>query len=236
MERIHGHRMGGPPEQPEIPPPWRPEWPPNEPEEPPRHPAPPPVPLVPTPTEDAPDAHGLFGALLRRRIVFVTGALDHEVATRASAQVMTLDAEGDGPIQLHMASPDGDLEAALMLADTVELAAAPVTAVCRGALGGPVLAPFVLAGRRIAHPNATFRLSEPRMSLSGRADEIAGHAAAIGQQLAHLHARVAQATGRQVDEIAADMGRGKVLSAEEAHAYGLVHEVAGSDRTAWPAP
>ncbi len=169
----------------------------------------------------------LLDALLRRRIVLVSGILSDEVSTAAAAQIMTLDAEDDAAIHLHISSPDGDLGAALMLADTVELAAAPVTAVCRGSLGGPALGPFAAATHRVASPHATFHMSEPRSSLYGRAGEIAAQAAAIRQQLASLHALLARATGRSVDEIAADMGKGVLLTAEEARDYGLVHEVAG---------
>lgn len=223
-----------PPERPEIPPPWAPDQPPGTPWQPRPHPSPPHVPLVPVP-EDARHERGLLlGALLKRRIVLVTGLLTEELASMAAAQVMTLDAEDDEPLQLHIASPDGDLGAALLLADTVGLANAPITAFCRGTLGGPALAPFAAAPRRIASPHATFRMSEPRTSLSGRVDEIAAHAAAIRQQLANLHAQLALATGQPADRIAADMEKGRILTADEARDYGLVHEVAGGGAKARP--
>ncbi len=185
--------------------------------------------------EDSRHERGLLlGALLKRRIVLVTGPLTEELATAAAAQVMTLDAEDDEPLQLHIASPYGDLGAALMLADTVGLATAPITAFCRGALGGPALAPFAAAPRRIASPHATFRMSEPHTSLSGRADEIAAHAAAIRQQLTHLHAQLALATGQAPERIAAEMEKGRLLTADEARDYGLVHEIAGGGKRARP--
>lgn len=221
-----------PPQRPEIPPPWIPEWPPQEPERPGPHPPAPPVPVVPAPDGPWPERDPLLGALLRRRIVLVSGLLTNDLATSAAAQIMALDAEDDDPIQLHLASPDGDLDAALMLADTVELASASVTAVCRGAVGGPALAPLAAAQRRVAHPHATFRLSEPRVSISGRADQVAVHAAALQQQLAHLHDRLAAATGQPASTIAADLEKGLMLSADQAREYGLVHEVAGgADRS-----
>ncbi|MDP8927715.1 MAG: ATP-dependent Clp protease proteolytic subunit [Actinomycetota bacterium] len=176
----------------------------------------------------------LLGALLKRRIVLVTGLLTEELATAVAAQIMTLDAEDDEPLQLHIASPDGDLGAALVLADTVGLATAPVTAFCRGALGGPALAPFAAAPRRVAAPHATFRMSEPHTSLSGRADEIAAHAAAIRRQLAHLHGQLALASGQPAERIAADMEKGRILTADEARDYGLVHEITGGGRRARP--
>ncbi|MDQ3974349.1 MAG: ATP-dependent Clp protease proteolytic subunit [Actinomycetota bacterium] len=188
--------------------------------------------MVPAPHDPWPERDPLLGALLRRRIVLVSGLLTNDLATSVAAQIMALDAEDDDAIELHIASPDGDLDAALMLADTVDLASSSVTAVCRGALGGPALGPLAAAQRRVAHPHATFRMSDARISLSGRADEVAVHAAALQQQVAHLHGRLAAATGQPASKIAADLRQGLILSADQARDYGLVHEVArGADRS-----
>ncbi len=209
---------------PEIPPPWTPEPPPERPWSP--RPQPPaPVPLVPIPEDPRRGAKLLFDALLQRRIVLLSGVLSDELATAVAAQIMTLDAEDGAPVQLHITSPDGELGAALMLADTVSLTAAPVTAVCRGALAGPALAPFAAAGHRVASPHATFRMFEPRTSLCGRAGDIAAHAAAIRQQVDHLNALLARATGQPAERIASDMEKGLLLSGDEAREYGLVHEI-----------
>jgi hypothetical protein len=42
----------------------------------------------------------------------VTGRLDDALASQAAAQIMTLDASGDAPIDVVLGSPDGILEAA----------------------------------------------------------------------------------------------------------------------------
>lgn len=226
MAEVCGTWPPDPPERPEIPPPWTPERPPETPWRPRPDPSPPQVPVVPARDEFRHEGRLLLDALLRRRIVLVTGLLTEQLATAAAAQIMTLDAEDDEPLELHISSPDGDLGAALMLADTVTLATAPVTAHCRGALGGSALAPFAAAERRVASPHATFRMVEPRTSLTGRVDEISAQAAAIRRQLANLHAQLARATGQPAHRIGADMEKGRILSADEARDYGLVHEVA----------
>lgn len=177
--------------------------------------------------EDVPRERDVFTALLRQRIVFVHGALMHEAATLAAAQIMMLNAEGEADIHLYLSSPDGDLDAALALADTVELATAPMEAVCRSTLGGPAVAPFVAAGRRVAYPHAVFRLSEPRVALDGHSEELAGHADAVHQQLAQLHARLAEVTGQPLEKVVEDMRTGLILTAPQARDYGLVDEVAG---------
>jgi ATP-dependent Clp protease, protease subunit len=217
----------GPPEYPEIPPPWRPERPPPA-SEPPASPGPP-VPLVSVP-EDLPRERDVFTALLQQRIVFVNGVLTHEAATHAAAQIMMLNAEGDAAVHLYLASPDGDLDAALALADTVELATVPVDAVCRSLLGGPAVAPFLAAERRVAYPHAVFRLSEPRVAVDGDSQEIAGHADVVRRQLAHLHARLTEVTGQPFEKVVDDMRTGLILTAPQARDYGLVDEVGGGRR------
>ncbi|MDP8977830.1 MAG: ATP-dependent Clp protease proteolytic subunit [Actinomycetota bacterium] len=187
------------------------------------------MPLVPVP-EDPPPERDVFAALLQQRIVFLNGVLTPEAAAHAAAQIMMLNAEGDDAVHLHLSCPDGDLDAALALADTVDLATVPVDAVGRGTLGGPALAPFLAAGRRRAYPHAVFRLSEPRATLDGRSEEIAAGAEAIHQQLGHLHARLAEATGQSLDKVVDDMRTGRILTAAQACDYGLVLElVGGSD-------
>ena len=122
------------------------------------------------------------------------------------------------------------LDAAFMLADTVELMTVELTAVCRGTLGGAALAPFAIAPRRGCSRHAIFRMSEPRVSISGRAQEIDARAAALRARLDRLVAWIAEATGQPADQIAADMDHGRVLGADEALDYGLVHEISRPER------
>ena len=217
-----------PPQWPPEVPPWRPvpERPVPERREPPRPPAPPP--LVPTVTvpSGAPQEN-VFDRLLERRIVLVSGRLDEGVAGLAAAQLMLLDASGDEPVELRLSCPDGDLDACVALADTVELAGVTVRAVCSGRVGGPALAPLAAADRRVAHPHCLFVLRDPAVQLQGRADEVATSASSHQRQLDGLHARLAETTGQPLDRVVADMRKGVTLNAEEALTYGLVEEIAG---------
>ena len=71
---------------------------------------------------------------------------------------MTLDATGDDPIQLHIDSPGGTLEAAMCLIDVIDLLGVELTATCIGQAAGPALGPLVVAHHRRATPHARFRL------------------------------------------------------------------------------
>jgi ATP-dependent Clp protease, protease subunit len=209
-----------PPTVPRVPP-----WPP-EPERARPQPLPMPepsrFPFIPFPPEPSAD---VWTKLMEHRIVMLGGHLDQPSATRAAAQMMLLDADGEDPIRLHLSCPTGDLDASVMLAETLDVIQAPLHAVAGGLLGGPVIAVYASAGRRLAHRHAAFQLDEPRAHMEGTADQLAGRIAQHQHQLDYLHRHVADACGRTVESVAADMAAGRLLTAEAAVGYGLVHEV-----------
>jgi ATP-dependent Clp protease, protease subunit len=166
--------------------------------------------------------------LFERRIVLVTGRLDADLAAEAAAAVMTLDAIGDEPIELHLDSSDGTLESAFVLIDTLDRLRATLRAHCRGQVGGPAIGVAAAADHRSALPHTHFRLFQPAEQFSGTPDQIASHSRQQQDLLWRLHARLAQLTGRPADEIAEDMRRGRYLDAREALAYGLIDEISGS--------
>jgi ATP-dependent Clp protease protease subunit len=171
---------------------------------------------------EPPPAGSAEDRLLRRGIVLLSGFLDPVAAQRAAAALMLLDAEHDGPVRLHLSCPDGDLDSALLLADTVDLLTLDTTALASGVLGGPVLAVLAAAGRREAHPHALLRLREPTGTAAGRADRLAADAEQHARQVDQLHRRLAAVTGRAVEEIAADLRAGRLLTAPQAVDYGLL--------------
>ena len=163
--------------------------------------------------------------LFERRIVLLTGRLDDAAATEAAAALMTLDAVSGEPIALHLDSPDGTLEAAFVLIDTLGLLHATVRAHCRGQIGGPVLGVLAAVHHRSATPHARFRLTQPTTQLSGTPDQIAARTQQYRDLLWRLQARLAHLTGRPAEEIADDMRSGRSLDVQDALAYGLIDEI-----------
>jgi ATP-dependent Clp protease protease subunit len=170
----------------------------------------------------------LQAKLFERRIVLVTGRLDADVAAEAAAALVALDHIGDAPIDLHLDSPDGTLEAAFVLIDTLDLLRATLRAHCRGQLGGPAIGVLAPADHRLAYPHTRFRLFQPTARFDGTPDQVAAHSRQQQDLLWRLYARLAQVTGRPAEEIAEDMRRGRYLDAREALAYGLIDEIGGS--------
>jgi ATP-dependent Clp protease protease subunit len=163
--------------------------------------------------------------LFERRIVLLTGPLDHALAARVVAELVALDGAGAAPIALHVDSGDGVITAGLAVMDAIDALRAPVHALCRGQVGTPALAAVAAAAHRAATPHARFRLAQPSARFSGRPDDVAAQSRAQQDVLWRLYARLARATRRPAEEIAEDVRRGRFLDAVEARAYGLIDEV-----------
>jgi ATP-dependent Clp protease, protease subunit len=160
--------------------------------------------------------------------VLVTGRLDGAGAARAAAALMSLDAAGDAPIEIHVDSPDGTLEAAFVLIDTVGAIRAPVRALCRGSVGTPAIGVVAAAGYRVASPHARFRLTQPTVGLFGTPDHVDAWRRQHRDLLVRFQTHLARATRRPTDEIADDMRRGRDLDAREALDYGLIDAISSA--------
>ena len=198
---------------------------------------PPPLPSTPSQShlvDSRPDWLG--ERLLDQRVVSLAGPLDAEVANRAATSLALLDASGDDPVELRLCDVDADLDIALTLVDTLDLRGVPVHATCLGEVTGPAIAILAVADHRTAARHATLHLREPRTQWSGHAGDVATHTEHHQRRLRLLQERVARACRRPVDAVAADMRAGRILTAEEAHGYGLVDTVAaGPSRRPPPA-
>ena len=164
----------------------------------------------------------LYERLLNQRIVMASGCLDGEAATRLCAQLLTLDAEGEGPIRLDLHNVDADLPAALTVMGVLDTLRVPVTAYAGGRTSGPGLGVLASAGHRRAYPNAFFAISEPKVSFDGPVTAVAVHEEQVRAMLAELYARLAEVTGHEVDEVRDDARRGRLLTAEQAIDYRLI--------------
>lgn len=166
------------------------------------------------------------GQLFERRIVLARGAIDEVMATNLAAQLLTLDANADEPIQLHLSSPGGDLGAALTLADTIKVLAADLTVTAVGEVSGAAIAVLAASPKRTGYPHARFGLKEPESrQLTGTATDLGTHAQEYLRQRGNLVDLIAEAAGRQAEAVDQDLRTGRFLSAEEAVGYGLIDRV-----------
>jgi ATP-dependent Clp protease protease subunit len=166
--------------------------------------------------------------LFDRRIVVANGRIDADLATDLSARLIMLDGAGDEPVTLHLRAPDADVEAAFAVADTIGILSCPIDVVVIGQAGGPALLILAAARRREMTPHATLLLTEPRTHASGAASDVAIHEEDHRRKVDAFYIRLAEVTGREVDEVRDDAREGRMLTAEQAREYGLIHDIAST--------
>jgi ATP-dependent protease ClpP protease subunit len=100
-----------------------------------------------------------------------------------------------------------------------------VHAQASGEIRGAALGVLACCTRRLAYPSASFALTEPRMELPpGPVSAMTEHQRHAERMLDSLYYRIADATGREADEVRADFRASRVLSVAEAIGYGLLHD------------
>jgi ATP-dependent Clp protease, protease subunit len=230
---VHARVPGQPPEFPRWPgtPPF-PGWPPAP-------PSPAPGPVPPTRVWLDPQAGWqgrLLERLLEKRIVLASGLLDDDAATRLSAQLLTLDADGDQPIRLELQNLRAELPAALTVMGILDVLRGPVHAYVSGEISGPALGVLACCTRRTGYPNASFTLSEPRLEFGGTASAVSAREQQVCRMLDTLYFRLADVTGRETDEIREDARHGRYLTTAEAIGYGLIQAEEAAPRMDRPGP
>jgi ATP-dependent Clp protease protease subunit len=204
---LHAHIPGGPGE---------PRWPSGPPAQ---------DPVSPTRVWLDPNADWqgrLYERLLEKRIVLASGILDDDAAARLSAQLLTLDAEGDKPIRLELQNLRPELPAVLTVMGILDVLRVPVQACVSGEISGPGLGVLASCPRRSGYPNATFVLAEPRLQFGGTVTSLTAREQQVTRMLDTLYYRLAEVTGLEVDQIRDDARRGRSLTTAQAIGYGLI--------------
>jgi ATP-dependent Clp protease protease subunit len=80
-------------------------------------------------------------------------------------------------------------------------------------------------GKRFALPHARVLIHQPHGGASGQAVDIAIQAEEIGRMRRLLDEILAYHTGQTVEKVSKDTDRDFIMSADDAHEYGIVDEV-----------
>jgi ATP-dependent Clp protease, protease subunit len=167
--------------------------------------------------------------LFEQRVVLLTGTLDDITATRASAELMTLDAEGDAPISLRIDCAEGSLALALTVMDVIELLGVPVHAMGMGQVGGPAVGVLAVCSHRVAMPSTRISLREPKTQMEAHVREVEQWARLRADERHRFCARLAAATGKAETVVSDDLASGRFMGVDEALANGLIDEVCRPD-------
>ncbi|MES2214051.1 MAG: ATP-dependent Clp endopeptidase proteolytic subunit ClpP [Patescibacteria group bacterium] len=187
--------------------------------------------LVPTVIEKSPlgeRAYDIYSRLLKERIIFLTGAIDDDVANIVIAQLLFLESEDSKKeISLYVNSPGGVVTAGLAIVDAMNHIKPAVSTVCIGlaASMGAVILSAGEKGKRFALPNAEVMIHQPSGGAEGMASDIEISAKRIIKNREILNKMLAKNTGQPLSRIEKDADRDYFMDAEEAKKYGIIDKV-----------
>ncbi|PWF25858.1 ATP-dependent Clp protease proteolytic subunit [Ancrocorticia populi] len=172
-----------------------------------------------------------YAKLFEDRIIFLGVQVDDASADDVMAQLLVLESQDpDSPITMYINSPGGSFTALTAIYDTMQYIKPEIQTVCLGqaASAAAVLLAAGSPGRRLALPNARVLIHQPAMEgMQGQASDIAIVADELDRMTTWLCDTLAFHTGgrKTSEQIAADIQRDKILTAEAAKEYGLVDQV-----------
>jgi ATP-dependent Clp protease protease subunit len=184
------------------------------------------VPMVVEQTNRGERSYDIFSRLLKERIIFLTGAVEDQMATLICAQLLFLEAENPKKeIALYINSPGGVVTAGMAIYDTMQFIKPAVSTLCIGqaaSMGSLLLA----AGhKRFATPNARIMVHQPSGGFQGQASDIERHARDILKMKRRLNEVYVKHTGRTYEEVEQTLDRDHFMSADEALSWGVVDKV-----------
>ena len=178
-----------------------------------------------------------YTKLFEERIIFVGQAIDDTVANDVMAQLLTLESmDPDRDIMMYINSPGGSFTALTAIYDTMQFVRPDVMTICLGqaASAAAVLLDGGAKGKRIALENARILIHQPYSEGGGQGSDIEIQAAEIMRMRSLLEKMLAKDSKKTVEEVSKDIERDKILTAEEAVAYGIIDQVLASRKAIKP--
>ncbi|PDQ35148.1 MAG: ATP-dependent Clp protease proteolytic subunit [Candidatus Lumbricidophila eiseniae] len=177
-----------------------------------------------------------YAKLFEDRIIFLGVQVDDASADDIMAQLLVLESmDPDRDIVLYINSPGGSFTAMTAIYDTMQYIRPEIQTVVLGqaASAAAVIASAGTPGKRLALPNARVLIHQPSVGESGhgQASDIEIQAAEIMRMRVWLEGTLAKHSNRTAEQVHEDIDRDKILSAEEAHEYGLIDQVLTSRKT-----
>ena len=186
------------------------------------------VPMVVEQTSRGERSYDIYSRLLKERIIFLTGAVNDDVASLICAQLLFLESENPAKdISFYINSPGGVVTSGLAIFDTMNYIRSDVSTVCMGQAAS--MGSFLLAagtkGKRYALPNSRIMIHQPSGGFQGQAADIEIQAREILELRSRLNKLYADFTGQELAAIERAMDRDNFMTATAAKAFGLVDEV-----------
>jgi ATP-dependent Clp protease, protease subunit len=185
-------------------------------------------PMVVEQTNRGERGYDLPSRLLKERIIFVTGAIDDQVAASICMQLLYCESENPKKeISMYINSPGGIVTSGMAIYDTMQFIRSPIATLCIGqaASMGSLLLCAGTTGMRYALPNARIMVHQPSGGFSGQASDIERHAEDIVKMKRRLNEVYVKHTKKSYEIIDRTLDRDYFMTAEQAKEFGLIDKV-----------
>ena len=186
------------------------------------------IPMVVEQSSKGERAYDIYSRLLKERIIFLTGPINVNVASLATAQMLFLESENPKKeIYLYINSPGGLVTAGLGVYDTMQYIKPPVSTLCIGQAAS--MGSFLLAagekGKRFSLPNSRIMVHQPSAGFQGQATDIEIHANEVLALKKRLNEIYSKHTGQSTEDIKKALERDNFMTPENAKEFGLIDQV-----------
>lgn len=171
---------------------------------------------------------GELDNLKKTRTILLSGEINRELSESVIRQLLILEADdSEKPVWIYINSPGGEVDSGFAIYDMMRFITCPVYVLGVGLVASAAALIYVAVPkeRRFALPDSTYLIHQPLASMKGVASDVEIYADKLNKIKAKINKIIADATGKNVEDVANDTDRDYWLSAEEAVTYGLVSRV-----------
>ena len=186
------------------------------------------IPMVVEQTGRGERSYDIYSRLLKERIIFLTDAIDDQVANTVIAQLLFLEAEdSDREAYMYINSPGGVVTSGLAIYDTMQYVKTKISTICIGqsASMGALLLAAGEKGRRYSLPNSRIMIHQPLGGAQGQATDIEIQTKEILRIKSIINDILVKHTSQNRKKIEKDTDRDFYMDSYEAVKYGLIDEV-----------
>ena len=171
----------------------------------------------------------VFGKLIEKRIILLTGEVDDYLCDLIKAQMLYMESMSDEDITLYICSGGGDVYSGLGLLDVMDFVKPDIVTVNTGlaASMAAVLLCGGTKGKRKALKRSRTMIHQPSSGFGTytQASDIEIEAKEINSLKKELYEIISESTGQTYDRVYKDSDRDYWMTSIEAKKYGMIDEI-----------
>lgn len=186
------------------------------------------VPIVIEQTSRGERAYDIYSRLLKERIIFLSGAVEDNMASVIIAQLLFLEAESpDKDIYMYINSPGGVVTAGLSIYDTMQYIKPDIATLCVGqacSMGSLLLASGA-PGKRYILPHARVMVHQPSGGFQGQATDAQIHLNEMLKIKQIINNIYVKHTSKDYEQVHEALERDNFMGPLDAKNFGIIDEI-----------